>query len=125
MDIVQTEEGVLQSFMTKRGLMTLVALAGGSALGGSFATGEPVRTVLTSLQGSGGVMLGYVAGTMAMSALYNFKLGKDGRPEDSTPGWVYYLPWIGAVAVPLITGGTFDRGLVGLLAGAKIATVFV
>lgn len=122
---MEAEEGVLQAFMTKRGLMTLAALAGGSALGGSFATGEPVKDVLMSLQGSSGVVLGYVAGAVAMPALYNFKLGKDGRPEDSTPGWVYYLPWIGAVAVPLITGGTFDRGLVGLLAGAKIATVFV
>lgn len=90
----------------------------GSALGGSFAVGEPVMAVATSLQGSVGVTLGYAVGQYVQPLLE----GKDDSKTAST--LAPYLPWIGAAVVPLVAGGVVDRGLIGLLIGAKIGTIF-
>lgn len=95
----------------------IVGVFVGSALGGSFAAGEPVTVVATALQGSIGVTLGYAVGQYVQPLLE----GKDDSKMESSI--VPYLPWIGAAIVPLVTGGVVDRGLIGLLVGAKIGTI--
>lgn len=74
----------------------------GSALGGSLASGVPVLDIMQSMQGSIGVTIGYMAGTVV---------------NDSQGS---YTSLIGAAVVPLLAGGVVDRALLGLVVGGIV-----
>lgn len=97
------------SVSSKISITPIIGVAVGSALGGSLLSGAPVTAVLQSMQGSLGVVIGYLGGQLAQTApaLANYS----------------YLPWVGAAVVPLVTGGVADKSLIGLLAGGAIGAV--
>lgn len=86
----------------------------GSAIGGSLLGGVPFTDVATSFQGAPGVLCGYVAGTFLSPVL-----------PDGFADYADWMPIIGALVVPLLAGGTVDRALFGLVAGAKIGSMIV
>lgn len=86
----------------------------GSAIGGSLLGGVPFADVATSFQGAPGVLCGYVLGMFVSPVLPS--------------GFADYSDWMpiaGALVIPLLAGGTVDRALFGLVAGAKIGSMIV
>lgn len=119
--------GVPDAEIGNWGPKRLAFIAIGSALGGSFATGEPVTAVLTSLQGTAGVVIGFSIGQFVAPMLRDTRDETDKEKYQGHVGGALspYAGWFGAALVPIIAGGAIDRGLIGLLIGGKIADSFV